>query len=180
MLGEKQRMLKLETVTKENFKDVPGYCKQCLYWQTTDTDKKKSRNQAEIAKQKRLLRVQRSLGISSYIAYTDTTPVGFVQLASSRYFPRLKEYTNATPSEDAVFLACLYIPQKENQDKGYGTKMLKSLITELKQRGFRAIETFARRSSSENPSGPLGFYLKNGFKTRHNGTDFPLVRLGLV
>jgi hypothetical protein len=173
-------MLRLKIVTEENFKDIPGYCRQCLYWQTTDTDKKKPESQMEMAKQKWLLRVQKALGVSSYIAYAETMPVGFVQLASAKYFPRLNEYVNTTPREDAAFLACLYIPQKENRSKGYGTQMLKCIIAELKQKGFKAIETFARKSSTENPSGPLSFYLKNGFKIRHDGTDFPLVRLELV
>jgi len=173
-------MLRLEPVTKENIKNIPGHCKQCLYWQTTDSDKKPSENQTEKVRQNWLLRVQKEEGISSYITYADGTPMGFVQVASAKYFPRLKEYTNATPNQDAVFLACLYIPKQEDQNKSYGTQMLKSLITELKQRGFKAIETFARKSSSENPSGPIGFYLKNGFKITHNDTDFPLVRLELV
>jgi len=172
-------MLRLDIVTQENFKEIPGYCKQCLYWQTTDADVKTSENQAEKIRQNWLLRVQREEGISGYIAYADGTPVGFVQVASARYFPRLKEYTNATPNQDAVLLACLYIPQKENRNKGYGTQILKNLIAELRQRGFKAVETFARKSSGENPSGPLGFYLKNGFKITHNDADFPLVRLEL-
>lgn len=153
--------------------------KQCLYWQTTDADKKQPENEKETAKRTWLFGVQKELGISGYLAYAENTPVGFAQLASAKHFPRLKEYTNATPSEDAVFLACLYIPQKEQQNKGYGTQMLKSLIVELSQRGFKAIETFARKSSSENPSGPLSFYFKNGFKITHDETDFPLVRLEL-
>lgn len=172
-------MLKIKPITKENIKDIPSYCRQCLYWQTTDADTKTPENQTEMAKQKWLLKVQKALGVSGYIAYADTTPAGFVQLASVKYFPRLKEYTNTTPSEDAVFLACLYIPQKENRNKCIGTQMLKTLITKLKQRGFKAVETFARKSSSDNPSGPLGFYLKNEFKIAHDGTDFPLVRLEL-
>jgi hypothetical protein len=70
---------------------------------------------------------------------------------------------------------------KNTEQKGtIGTQMLKSLITELRQRGFKAIETFARRSTGENPSGPFGFYMKNGFKIKHNGSDFPLMRLELV
>jgi GNAT superfamily N-acetyltransferase len=115
--------------------------------------------------------------ISGYILYVDSLPVGFVQLASPKYFPRLKEYTNATPHEDAIFLACFYIPQEENRGKGYGTQMLKTLLMKLKQMGFKAVETFARRSSDNNPAGPLDFYVRNGFRIAHDNTDFPLVRL---
>ena len=55
--------------------------------------------------------------------------------------------------------------------------MLKNLITELRERGFKAIETFARKSSENNPSGPLELYLKNNFEIENDKDDFPLVRL---
>jgi len=55
--------------------------------------------------------------------------------------------------------------------------MLKNLITELRERGFKAIETFARKGSENNPSGPLELYLKNNFEIENDKDDFPLVWL---
>ena len=57
--------------------------------------------------------------------------------------------------------------------------MLENLIAELRGRGFKAVETFARKSSQNNPSGPLELYLKHGFKIKTDRNDFPLVRLEL-
>jgi hypothetical protein len=55
--------------------------------------------------------------------------------------------------------------------------MLKDLIVELKSGGFKALETFARKGSAENPSGPLELYLKQNFKVKIDKDDFPLLRL---
>lgn len=57
--------------------------------------------------------------------------------------------------------------------------MLKKLLKELDARNLRAMETFARIDSENNPSGPLSFYLKHGFKVVRQNDDFPLVRLKL-
>jgi GNAT superfamily N-acetyltransferase len=109
----------------------------------------------------------------------DDVPIGFVQYAQPKFFPRVKEYAAGPPTEDAVFLACLYVTDKDNRGKGVGTAMLENLITELKKTKVRAVETFARKSSADNPSGPLEFYLKHNFTIRNDKDDFPLVRLEL-
>ncbi|MBS7648047.1 hypothetical protein KEJ17_00140 [Candidatus Bathyarchaeota archaeon] len=57
--------------------------------------------------------------------------------------------------------------------------MLKKLLKELDARNLRAMETFARIDSENNPSGSLSFYLKHGFKVVRQNDDFPLVRLKL-
>jgi hypothetical protein len=57
--------------------------------------------------------------------------------------------------------------------------MHQNLVVELKERGFKAVETFARKSSENNPSGPLKLYLKHDFKIKNGKDDFPLVRLEL-
>jgi len=174
-------MLKHVLVTKENFKDIPDQCKRCFYWQTTGKfSEKHMTKEIEEKKQKWFLQMEKEFGFSGgFIVYNNDAPMGFVQCAPAKYFPKAKEYGSGPPSEDAAFLACLYIPKEENRKKSWGTLIHKGGIAELEQKGFKAVETFARRSSWENPSGPLEFYLKNGFKTRRDGTDFPLVRLEL-
>ena len=55
-----------------------------------------------------------------------------------------------------------------------------SIIADLKKRGFKAIETFALRGSPNNPSGPVGLYLKRGFHIKNEANpNFPLMRLDL-
>jgi ribosomal protein S18 acetylase RimI-like enzyme len=121
--------------------------------------------------------VEKTFGNCVKIACLGTSPVGFVQYAPSKYFPRVVDYASGPPSEDAVFIACLYIISKEHRRKGYGTIMLRNLLEELRARGFKTAETFARADSENNPSGPLTFYLKHGFKVVCRRDDFPLVRL---
>ena len=64
--------------------------------------------------------------------------------------------------------------------KGVGTQLLKFVINDLKKRGFKAIETFARSGSSNNPSGPIELYLKEGFYVKEKlSSEYVLVRLDL-
>ena len=111
------------------------------------------------------------------LAYLNDIPIGFIQYAPAKFFPRLKEYAAGPPSEDAVFIACLYIANRKERGKELGTRMLENLIAEVKERGFKAVETFARKSSENNPSGPLKLYLKHNFKIENDKDDFPLARL---
>jgi GNAT superfamily N-acetyltransferase len=111
------------------------------------------------------------------LAYLNHAPIGFIQYAPAKFFPRVKEYASGPPSEDAIFIACLYITNQEVRGKGLGTSMLENLTVELKMRGYTAVETFARKNSENNPSGPLELYLKSNFRIENDESDFPLVRL---
>jgi GNAT superfamily N-acetyltransferase len=82
--------------------------------------------------------------------------------------------------EGVVFLSCLYIADKTLRGRGLGEALLQNIIDDLKRRGFKAVETFARRGDSNNPSGPLEFYIKNGFTFKDKtNPDRPLMRLFL-
>ncbi|MEM0007962.1 MAG: GNAT family N-acetyltransferase [Candidatus Bathyarchaeia archaeon] len=133
----------------------------------------------EKAKLKWLEDLKKAFGNSAKIACVDGTPIGFMQYAPAKYFQRISDYTSGPPSGDAIFIACLYIPSKDHRRKGYGTIMLENLLKETRERGFTAVETFARVDSDNNPSGSLAFYLKHGFKVVRQKDDFPLVRLKL-
>lgn len=173
-------LLKIKKVDRDNFKDVPSQCKYCLYWQTSDSfDEKMLKPEMENKKREWFNKVSRDFGDCGLIAYLSGVPVGFVQYGPPRFFPRVKEYTSGPPNKDAVFLACLYVADKEARGRGLGKAMLKGLLAELRKRKFKAVETFARRNSETNPSGPLELYLKHGFKITNDKDDFPLVRLKL-
>jgi hypothetical protein len=108
--------------------------------------------------------VEKAFGSCAKIVFADGSPIGFVQYALPKHFPRVGDYASGPPSEDA---------------RARATAVLKNLLKELNERGFRAVETFARVDSANNPSGPLAFYLKHGFKVVQQKDDFPLVRLEL-
>lgn len=123
--------------------------------------------------------VAEAFGSCMKIAYYNGFPMGFLQYAPAKHFPRIKEYASGPASDDALFLSCLYITDKRYHGKGLGTEMLKDLITQLKNEGFKALETFARKDSAHNPSGPLTLYLKQDFKIKIDKDEFPLIRLEL-
>ena len=171
-------MLKIESANESNFGDIPNPCRQCLYWQTSEPfDEKMLKPEMAQQKWEWLNEVAKEFGSCIKLAYLNDVPIGFIQYAPAKFFPCVKEYASGPPSEDAVFIACLYIANKELRGKGLGTSMLENLIGKLKERRFKAIETFARRSSEDNPSGPLKLYLKHNFKIKNDKDDFPLVRL---
>jgi GNAT superfamily N-acetyltransferase len=170
-------LLKTEKIEERNFKDIPGPCKYCLYWQTSAPfDEKMLKPEMESEKREWFSKVIREFGNCGFIAYFSDVPIGFIQYAPARFFPRIKEYASGPPSEDAVFLACLYIANKEARRKGLGTAMLKELLAELRKRKFKAVETFAGKKLENNPSGPLRLYLKHGFNIKKDKDDFPLLR----
>lgn len=173
-------MLKIEKIDKHNFKDIPSPCKYCLYWQTSGPfDEKMLKPEMEDEKREWLSKVIREFGNCGFIAYSSGVQIGIIQYAPPGFFPRIKDYASGPPSRDAIFLACLYIANKEARGKGLGTAMLRELLAELRKRKFEAVETFARRDSEDNPSGPLELYLKNGFRIKNDKNDFPLVHLEL-
>jgi len=171
-------LLKIENVNENNFGDIFNPCRQCLYWQTSDSfDEKMLKPEMAQKKREWFNKVAKEFGSCIKIAYFNDVPMGFIKYAPAKFFPRVKEYAAGPSSEDAVFIACLYITNNEVRRKGLGTSMLENLTLELKERGFKAVETFARKSSENNPSGPLRFYLKHNFKIKNDKNDFPLVRL---
>jgi len=170
-------LLKIEKIAKHNFKDIPTPCKYCLYWQTSGPfDEKMLKPKMEREKREWLKKVIGEFGDCGFVAYFSGVPIGFIQYAPANFFPWIKEYACGPPSEDAVFLACLYIANKEARGKGLGTTMFKELLAELRRRKFKAVEAFAGKKSENNPSGPLRLYLKHNFKIKKDNNDFPLVR----
>lgn len=182
--------MKLEIcdLSLENLKDAPDWfghpysCKYCLYWESPEElpELEKKGKSALFEKKKEWVElVAREFGSCGKIAYLDGKPVAYAQYAPPKHLPGWKNYDSGPPSEDAVLLACLAIPEKEFQKNGLGSRILQAIIEELRIRGTKALETFARRGSADNPSGPVEFLLKNGFLIYREEKEFPLMRLEL-
>ncbi|MEM2850034.1 MAG: GNAT family N-acetyltransferase, partial [Candidatus Bathyarchaeia archaeon] len=147
-----EELLNLEKVSIHNFSRAPEPCRFCLYWQTSgELQYEVSKGDMEKEKLKWLSIVEKTFGNCIKIACLNGAVIGFMQYAPAKYFPRVKDYFSGPPSEDAVFIACLYIVDKAQRRKGYGTAMLEKLLKELGGRGFKAVETFARIDSENNP-----------------------------
>ena len=121
----------------------------------------------------------RLFGNCGKILYVDGEAVGYAQYAPHKLLPRVADYQAGPPSEDAVLISCLFIPHKGFRRLGLGSKLLQSIIDDLRSRSIKACETFARKGNPNNPSGPVEFYLKNGFIIYNDDDEFPLMRLEL-
>jgi GNAT superfamily N-acetyltransferase len=175
--------LRIEFVSEQNLEDLPVFrlfpysCRYCLYWESAnDFDEKVEKLGAERLKRNWFKEMSKTFGNSGAIAYLDDKPVGYVQYALPSAFPRIQQYASGLPSDDSVFLACLYIPNRELRGKGIGKHLLDFVVSDLKNRNYKALETFARKGSESNPTGPMEFYLKQGFTMKREKDEFPLVR----
>jgi GNAT superfamily N-acetyltransferase len=178
----------IETLTEHNLLNTPEWperpfsCKYCTYWEFPgDSFKAAERVREDIFKRKLswLRKTTRSFGNCGRILRVSGNSVGYVQYAPACALPKCFDYSAGPTSDGAVLLSCLFISDPKFRRLGLGSSLLKDVCGELKRRGIHAIETFARRTGSNNPSGPVQFYLRNGFRVVRNTSEFPLMRLNL-
>lgn len=177
----KHESLKGTNLTRlPTFRLFPYSCRYCVYWESTkDFDHKVPQSEAERLKSEWLKNTMEQFGNCGCVVYSDDNPVGYAQYALPRFFPRIREYESGPPSDDAVFLSCLYIPKRELRGVGIGKYMLDIVESDLLKRGYNSLETFARKGSENSPAGPLEFYLKQGFSVLRGHGEFPIVRKNL-
>ena len=148
------------------------YCRYCAYWETTGTY---PRAEPRSILEHRKRDCYRQQGVGGKIAYLTNQAVGYAQYGPAAAFPRVAEYAAGPPTADALFLACLFVLPGA-RGKGIGRALIEAVEAEAAHSGRPAVETFARRGSPNNPSGPLGFYLNRGYEVILGDAEFPLVR----
>jgi GNAT superfamily N-acetyltransferase len=174
----------------ESLRDIPENCRNCIYWEypedfekTRPMEQSKKPQFCEEKKNGWFLETLKEFGNFGKIVYHKNKPVGYAQYAPFTRLPQAKNYESKRLGkfeEGVIFLSCLYIPNKSMRRKGVGTKLLKHVVNDLKKRGFKAVETFARKGSSNNPSGPVELYLKEGFYVKEEiYSGYVLVQLDL-
>lgn len=171
-----ERKVNIIDITIDTIDEIIDPCNVCTYWEDPKSFEKGSEEGALI-KKRWFIEVLGRWGCCGKLLYINDKPIGYSQYAPSRFFPQLENYA-IKPSDDAVFISCLFI-KESYRNKNLGKKLLTAIINDLKDRKIKAIETIARRGSSNNPSGPLEFYLKNEFKIIKEHEEFPLLRLEL-
>lgn len=186
----KRMKVEIKDIVESNLDDIPETCKGCLYWEFPKDSEKARENDLSKAtlepinkKKNWFIQTMKTFGICGKIVYRNNLPVGYAQYAPSTRLPNIASYKSKAVGRienGTVFLSCLFIADKSLRGKGIGMKLLDNIVSDLKRRGFRAIETLARRGSANNPSGPVELYLKKGFYIKNEANpDFPLVRLDL-
>jgi len=175
-------------LTEENLVDAPEWpghpfsCKYCIYWEYPEecVDAATERKEEMFAnKLSWLQRTIKEFGNCGKLLYIEGKGVGYAQYAPPGHLPNSAEYDSGPPSDDAVLISCLFIAQEQFRGSGLGNRLLHSIIDELREKGIEAIETFGRKGNRENPSGPVEFYLRNGFRIQKDDKEFPLMRLDL-
>jgi len=184
-------MLNILDITETTLADIPEPCKACIYWEFPDdfdkANEQKSRLERRLEFERKkhewFVNTIREFGTCGKIAYIEGRPVAYAQFAPPQRLPNTAHYESHSIGkleEGVIFLSCLYVADKELRGKGIGKTMLSSIIHNLKKRGLKAVETFARKGNSDNPSGSLEFYIKNGFTIKdQTNVEFPLVRITL-
>ncbi|MCX7750222.1 MAG: GNAT family N-acetyltransferase [Candidatus Bipolaricaulota bacterium] len=181
-------MIEIAPLTEQNLADAPEWgahpwsCKHCLYWEHPELPVKPTPgDMGENLARKRawVRRVEGEFGPCGRILYAEGRAVGYAQYAPPALLPNVRSYPAGPASADAVFLACLFFPDPAHQGRGWGTLLLADILAELRGRGVPAVETFGRKGSAENPSGPAEFYLRRGFRILRDDPEFPLLRLDL-
>jgi hypothetical protein len=185
---EEKMKIEIASLTETNLADVPEWeshpfsCKYCIYWEFPEEciDPTKEKKEDIFKKKLKWLKnVTGKFGDCGKILYVDGKNIGFAEHAPPEFLPHSKEYDSGPPSDDTVLISCLFIPKEEFRKMELGSMLLKSIIFDLRKSRIKSVETFARKGNPNNPSGPLEFYLKNGFKIYKNDLEFPLVRLDL-
>ncbi|MDH5448931.1 MAG: GNAT family N-acetyltransferase [Candidatus Bathyarchaeota archaeon] len=179
----------IKDITEDGIKEIPEPCRTCLYWEKPAFEKGRQKV-AQTEKEKYatmkaawFLKTLKEFGNCGKIIHADNKPVGYAQYSTSNRFPNVQEYGSkklGTAKESIVFISCLYISDESFRGKNLGEKLLDQVIADLRKHGFKAVETFARKGSANNPSGPIKLYLRKGFHVEEEiNSDFALVRLNL-
>jgi len=178
----------IKDITEENIKEIPEPCRTCLYWENPAFKQSRELSQTEKVKYEAekatwFLKTLEEFGDCGKIIYVDSKSVGYTQYSTANRLPNIQEYGAkklGTAKESAVFISCLYICDESFRGKGLGERLLGKVVADLRKRGFKTVETFARKDSANNPSGPVEFYLRKGFHVKEElDSDFALVRLNL-
>ncbi len=178
----------IEDINESNLKDIPEPCRGCVYWEfpeSLEKDEKDPNKKWEFESKKRewFGQTMKQFGTCGKIVYHNGEPVAYAQYAPAGRLPNINDYEAKAvgkSEEGVVFLSCLFIANETMRDKGVGKALLQNIVEDLRRRGFKAIETFARRSEADNPSGPMKFYVENGFHVKDNtNPEYPLMSLYL-
>lgn len=170
----------IRDITEESMSDIPEPCRGCLYWEFPGVSKE---DETELIKREWFKETLETFGTCGKILYADGQAVGYAQYGPSQRFPNVQCYRSGpvgSVEEGVVLLTCHFISDKAFRGLGLGRRLLEAVIRELRGRGFKALETFARRGATNNPSGPVEFYLRMGFRVKdETDPEFPLMRLDL-
>ena len=135
---------RLHPVNTVSIRHAPAPCVGCVFWQ--------GREGRSVDKARWADKVEEDWGAWGTLYFDENERLlGFIQAAPAAHFPRGQDLPAGPPSGDAVLIACAYLV-----DVGAPwvvQSLFLSVIGEARDRGVKAIETFAYRY----PEGESGY-----------------------
>jgi hypothetical protein len=172
-------MTRIAGLTGATLPTVPTVCHECIWWQ--------SRTGRRVDKRKWILGTEEEWGAWGTVYYDDDGRVlGSMQYGPSGLFPRAAELPAGPPSDDAVLVTCAYLT--DSAKPWVMQSLFLTAIGEARDRGARALETFAYRYSEGTPVNerflhktifPSDFLSDFGFQTLRTQGRVELARLDL-
>src|ERR671935_2864758 len=127
---------RLHPVTVASIAHAPPPCVGCVFWQ--------SRGTRAAAKGKWAERIEDDWGAWGTLYFGDDDRLlGFIQYGPAGQFPRAWELPAGPPSDDAVFITCLYLVDPNSP--WVMQSLFLSAIGEARDKGAKAVEAFAYR-----------------------------------
>jgi GNAT superfamily N-acetyltransferase len=119
--------------------------------------------------------IQNSI-MQGYLAYEDKKVIGWCNTNSKNRITRLAT-SNDKEEKNVKSIVC-FIIEKDYRNKGIATALLKQVIEEAKEDGYKVIEAYPNKSTESeygNYHGVYGMYIKNGF-IEENSVNQTIVR----
>lgn len=176
-----EQMIDIQNIN-DNIKDLFSPCNTCVYWEAPGKHERVTENEA-FAIKKKWFEKTRAYGNCGKLLYMAGSLKAYCQYGPPHLLENVSAYTDICPvSPDAVLISCLYVLEGYRK-KNLGTTLLQAVVTDVRERGYYAVETYARDDSPNNCSGPTAFYLKNKFRVlkskKWGDAVFSLVRRNL-
>jgi GNAT superfamily N-acetyltransferase len=167
--------LEFEDLDTRHIDELAELCGGCVYWEFPRAfDERVGADKARLMKAKWICCNTAEFPVGR-VALSAGRLTGFVQFGPPELYPRRLEYDSGPVGDDALFIACLFV-DPDDRRKGIARRLLAEATEVGRGIGYAALETFARRGSANNPSGPLGLYEACGFAVVRDAPEFPLVR----
>ena len=171
---------RLAGLTGATLETAPSVCQGCIWWQ--------SRGNKEPDKLRWIERVEDEWGAWGTIYRDDDGRVlGSMQYGPAHLFPRAADLPAGPPSPDAVLVTCAYLVS--DSQPWVEQSLFLAAIGEARDRGVRALETFAYRYREGTPPRerflahrtvfPRDFLADFGFRTVRSVGRIELARLEL-
>lgn len=182
---------RMVNVTLDNLSDLPGRCRDCVFWELDPVACERATDSGDTALEKEAWVSDTLLewGSCGQLVYSDGVPAGYVLYAPPAYVPRAVAFPTSPVSPDAVLLMTARVVP-EFTGGGLARMLFQGVARDVVRRGIRAIEAFGQTGSLPADDGiddqpghgcvlPADYLRAVGFKTVRPHPRTPRLRLDI-